>query len=275
MEVFEFRPTPTSPIFGSRRSSWRTSMQSSASVNRATQTDDSGCDFMTARTPISPSSGSMKDFTHAGELCVISQEPDNDAINEERNEATGNEAAGKLEGLELGDDDGFNHVEIADVHVSSGRASAASSFTRPRIVTIPPRRTPPALPPRNPGRHHSPRSSDATDSATQSDGSRRSADTTSSKSEVNQDNATDQEVELGRKQGQEEEQGRKSEPVIEGACLSDAKLEPEVKHDTSLLLPREDSNAGPNDATNTSTGAAAFGLDGEEFHSLPNSPIEK
>lgn len=274
MDAFEFRPNPTSPIYGStssRRTSWRTSMQSTVSVNRATQTDDGGFDIATSRTPISPVS---KEGSPSRELGVISQEADSDFINSKK----GNDVADKLEDTELGDDDGFDAVEIANVHVSNGRASTTSSFTRPRVVTIPPRRPPPALPPRNPGRNHSPRSSDATDSVSYSDVSRKSADTSSTKSEVNQETIK-QETTLVQTQAKENEHGDRPKPEAEELTLLDAKPALEVEHDTSLLLPRADSdsgaNASPSDAPSTGTGPVVNGLDGEEFHSLPNSPIEK
>ncbi|KAK2766049.1 hypothetical protein FQN54_007564 [Arachnomyces sp. PD_36] len=270
MDTFEFRPNPTSPIFGStssRRTSWRTSMQSTLSVNRATQTDDGGVDRVTVKTPTSPSSYSVKEASPPRDLGPISQEPDNDVIEKERNDA-----AVKLEGLELGDDDGFDSVEIADVHVANGRASKASSFTRPRVVTIPPRRPPPALPPRNPGRYHSPRSSDAADSLSHSEISRKSADTGSSRSEASQNGAVKEITEP--KQGVEEEPSRGVEPPTGGVTVPDANPSLDPNHDTSLLLPRQDSEVSTTNPYVNNNSGVSGGLDGEEFHSLPNSPVE-
>lgn len=267
MDVFEFRPNPTSPIYdslSSRRSSWRTSMQSTMSVNRATQTDDGAFDISTTKTPTSPSSYSTKERSPSRELGVISQEPDNDEVSKTEE----NDVSEKLEGLDLVDDDGFDSVEIADVYVSNGRASTTSSFSRPRVVTIPPRPVPPALPPRNPGRNHSPRSSDAANSLAHSDISRKSADSSLS---VHQNGTIHHEPTLERTRGAEKEQDHGFEPAATYTGAKPSLLE--SRHDTSLILPRQDSDASPNYAASTGAGAAA--VPAEEFHSLPSSPVER
>lgn len=275
MDVFEFRPSPTSPIYdslSSRRSSWRTSTQSTTSVNRATQTDYGGFDVATTETPTSPSSYSTKEVSPSRGLDVISQEPDNNEVFSKE----GNDTSGNLEGLELGDDDGFDSVEIADVYVSNGRASTTSSFNRPRVVTIPPRPVPPALPPRNPGRNnHSAHSSDAAISVTHSDVARKSADSSLSRSEANQNGTIEQEP-TRQTQGNGEEKDHSFEPLkTTGETLPDVNPTRDFKHDTSLLLGREDSDTSQNNAASTGPGPVLGGFDREEFHSLPSSPVER
>ncbi|KAL4890088.1 hypothetical protein BDV59DRAFT_185236 [Aspergillus ambiguus] len=173
IEIFEFRPNPSSPVYAtfrrsldsSPRNSWRQSVQSYVSMDRGTQTDDGP---MTAPTSISrASSRSNRDY--------LANPWDNEenrweTVIPERKESY-------VSGNEAGLDDGYDDYEDVEIHeVSSARVSKRDSagssaspvstdhptnpfepkrqsptFTKARLVTIP-KRTPPALPPRNPQR---------------------------------------------------------------------------------------------------------------------------
>ncbi|KIW76284.1 hypothetical protein Z517_11030 [Fonsecaea pedrosoi CBS 271.37] len=136
-DAFEFKPSPTSPIYShfSRRSvdgsirsrTWRESTHSLASVDRGTQTDEDE----TKSAGNSPRRTSMRglDFPKKHSQLV------DDAVEEpqERRES-------------------FSDVD-SDVEVST----AVPVMARARVVEVP-KRVPPALPPRNPGRVASPSS---------------------------------------------------------------------------------------------------------------------
>ncbi|KAL5360367.1 hypothetical protein BJX96DRAFT_70652 [Aspergillus floccosus] len=175
IETFEFRPNPSSPVYAtfrrsldsSPRNSWRQSVQSYVSMDRGTQTDDGP---MTAPTSISrASSRSNRD-------CTINPWDNEDnrweSVIPERKESY-------VSGHNTDADDalGYDDYEDVEIHeISSARVSKRDSagssaspistdhpatpfeprrqsptFTRARLVTIP-KRTPPALPPRNPQR---------------------------------------------------------------------------------------------------------------------------
>lgn len=136
-EVFEFRPSPTSPIYshfsrksvdGSIRSrTWRDSTHSLASVTRGTQT-----------------------------------EADNakSAGNSPHRDSRGLDEFYPRQHSHLADDDDEQHEEeesFSDVDSDVEVSTAVPAMARAKVVEVP-RRIPPALPPRNPGRVASPTS---------------------------------------------------------------------------------------------------------------------
>ncbi|GMG10010.1 unnamed protein product [Aspergillus oryzae] len=171
VDSFEFRPSPNSPIYStfrhsvdsSPRNSWRTSVQSYASIDRGTQTDEPP---LTARTSISrASSRSNRDFTERAEKSpwdleergwdtIIPEHPtdhshhathdgDDDLVDDDVEiHEVSNATVTKC--------DGFPSSPIEDLTSTSPKRQSPT-FTRARLVTIP-KRAPPALPPRNPYR---------------------------------------------------------------------------------------------------------------------------
>lgn len=132
VEAFEYKPSPSSPIYSSfkrhsaeniyRRSSKRSSLQSVASVDRGTQTE-----------PFEPMSN--KNSTEDSKAIQVS---------------AGSIAADA-------DDEDSKKGEISSSAPGTNPAAADEGSTIPvisraRLVNIP-KRIPPALPPRNPGRH--------------------------------------------------------------------------------------------------------------------------
>ncbi|PYH42004.1 DUF500-domain-containing protein [Aspergillus saccharolyticus JOP 1030-1] len=119
-EAFEFKPAPSSPVYAtfrrsldsSPRSSWRASVQSYASMDRGTQTDDGP-----ATAPPSVSRASSRSYRDYEESQSTATSP----------------------------------VSIEDSTMPSELRRYSPTFTRARLVTIP-KRVPPALPPRNPSR---------------------------------------------------------------------------------------------------------------------------
>lgn len=156
-EAFEYRPSPTSPIFGTfgrhsldggnrrdsncvnrpssngsnRRDSKRSSKQSISSVDRGTQTEPLGPawfeDALRDRTRYSPSQKTTEDLS--GEI---------DSEVADRNGVARKESVKSI-------------PEVDEAHGGTGQPV----ISRARLVTIP-RRVPPALPPRNPYRNHMP-----------------------------------------------------------------------------------------------------------------------
>ncbi|KAL3442199.1 hypothetical protein BJX65DRAFT_227931 [Aspergillus insuetus] len=175
-DVFEFKPSPSSPVYAtfrrslesSPRNSWRTSVQSYTSATRGTQTDD---DFPTAPTTISrASSRSNKEFSQRRDSnpwdneesrweTVIPEDHEthfrtqdrgvkDDLINDEDLEVHEVSSA-RLSRRDSVPNTASPVAEDSDAPVALGRQSP--SFTRARLVTIP-KRQPPSLPPRNPYR---------------------------------------------------------------------------------------------------------------------------
>ncbi|KAL4980178.1 hypothetical protein BDW66DRAFT_156777 [Aspergillus desertorum] len=176
LDAFEFRPNPGSPIYASfrrstessRRNSWRTSVQSYASADKATQTLD---EPLTAPTSVSrASSRSNRDFSEPRRSPTDCEEARWDTVIPERYETSPpTQDEGVLDKF-INDEDLEIH-EVSSARISR-RDSATSSnasplvevptapvevkrqsptFTRARLVTIP-KRQPPSLPPRNPQR---------------------------------------------------------------------------------------------------------------------------
>lgn len=173
-ENFQFKPSVGSPVYAtfrrsldSSRNSWRASVQSYTSVDRGTQTDEAP---LTATSSVSrASSRSAKESTG---IPVSNWDEDAqwDTVpihgGEEEEEERKEER--KLSGAPHRDthesDDDIEVHEVSNVAVSRPESKASSSspveesdskrtsptFTRARLVTIPKRPTPPALPPRHP-----------------------------------------------------------------------------------------------------------------------------
>lgn len=178
-DVFEFRPNPGSPVYAtfsrrsldsSPRNSWRASVQSYTSVDRATQTDDAP---LTTTTLVSrASSRSAKEST--GVPAPSPWEDDGsqwetvpihggEEVDEERNL---NGHADEQENPTIEYDDEYEVKEVSNATITKQESVAASpveelsnptdskrhspTFTRARLVTIPKRPAPPALPPRHP-----------------------------------------------------------------------------------------------------------------------------
>ncbi|KAL8791802.1 MAG: hypothetical protein Q9195_005611 [Heterodermia aff. obscurata] len=131
MEVFEYKPSQTSPIYGTfrrhsmdsgRRNSKRSSIRSVASIDRGTQTNDS---------ELSPTHDKHVDSRNTSPT-VYTPEYITEDIDGER-------------------DQQVPQGDIADA-VGAMPEVAAPVITKARLVTIP-KRTPPTLPPRNPHRN--------------------------------------------------------------------------------------------------------------------------
>ncbi|KAL4883329.1 hypothetical protein BJY04DRAFT_185366 [Aspergillus karnatakaensis] len=176
-DVFEFKPSPASPIYStfrhslesSPRNSWRTSVQSYVSVDRGTQTFD---EPLTAPTSVSrASSRSNKAYSERrGSSSWDNEEARWDTVIPEHRESI-------IRTPDEGVQEKFINDKDLEVHeVNSARISRRDSlansvspvatedpttpaelkrqsptFTRARLVTIP-KRLPPSLPPRNPYR---------------------------------------------------------------------------------------------------------------------------
>ncbi|KKA21967.1 DUF500 domain protein, partial [Rasamsonia emersonii CBS 393.64] len=165
--VFEFRPSPSSPIYttftrqnlDSARNSWGTSLKSPksyTSVDKGTQTE--GLPLDTAASDSGSSSRSDRDN--------IPNLPDSNPWDLPD---TSEDHVGQDGDDESEHDGDFEIHEASNTTIarpdSTGTAVAAPvedgpvqnsspTFSRPRLVTIPKRNPPPALPPRNPERKH-------------------------------------------------------------------------------------------------------------------------
>lgn len=180
VEAFDFKPSPSSPVFAnfrrsvdsSPRNSWRASVQSYASMDRGTQTDVAP---PTAPTSVSrASSRSNRDFSDRFESIPWETEESRwDTIIPEKQKDEGHRhdrAVREDDDKDLIDDDDFEVHEVSSATITKRDSAASSSpvsmedatapaelrghsptFTRARLVTIP-KRAPPALPPRNPHR---------------------------------------------------------------------------------------------------------------------------
>ena len=131
MEVFEYKPSATSPIYGTfrrhsvdsaRRNSKRSSIRSVASIDRGTQTND---------IELSPTHDRHMDSRNTSPT-VDTPEDITEDIDGER-------------------DQQVPQGDLADA-VDAVPEVAAPVITKARLVTIP-KRTPPTLPPRNPHRN--------------------------------------------------------------------------------------------------------------------------
>lgn len=131
VEAFEYKPSPSSPIYSNykrhsadnvyRRSSKRSSLQSVASVDRGTQTEPFG--------PVT-----YEKPRRDSKAVQVPAEPDSADVNVEN----------PKEGEVVSSPPGSSIPE-------AGEGAAMPVISRARLVSIP-KRTPPALPPRNPDR---------------------------------------------------------------------------------------------------------------------------
>ncbi|KAE8354290.1 hypothetical protein BDV28DRAFT_87624 [Aspergillus coremiiformis] len=160
VDSFEFRPSPTSPVYttfrrsidSSPRNSWRTSVQSYSSMDRGTQTEDPP---LTAATSISrASSRSNRDTTDRGWETIIPEHPvedvkdvDEDLVADEHLEIYETSSAT----VTKCDNRPSSPVSTEDLTPSTNPRRQSPTFTRARLVTIP-KRAPPVVPPRNPRR---------------------------------------------------------------------------------------------------------------------------
>ncbi|KAN0087126.1 Family of unknown function (DUF500) domain containing protein [Elaphomyces granulatus] len=161
-EAFEFRPSPTSPVFGAfardslesmrPREGWRYSVQSIKSfystVTRATQTDDDG--------PAPSRSAESRASSRSMRKDPIPGDGAGDEHGEEQGDPGENVEEDDFEIHEA------SNTTIMKPERAEGRAKAENgiqaqpgspAMTRPRLVTIP-KRLPPPLPPRHPNRLH-------------------------------------------------------------------------------------------------------------------------
>ncbi|KLJ05625.1 hypothetical protein EMPG_09334 [Blastomyces silverae] len=142
-DMFEFRPSPTSPLYNrlsrlsmesSQRASCRTSVQSTASADRATQTDDS-IDDQPPTVPISASRSSSVNL-HSSD----------------RDNSTRTQCTTPLQENTTSIARGSLVIQDQSLPGETSQARPTSpSFTRARLVTIA-KPTPPPLPPRNTAR---------------------------------------------------------------------------------------------------------------------------
>ncbi|PGH23443.1 hypothetical protein AJ80_02553 [Polytolypa hystricis UAMH7299] len=150
VETFEFRPSPNSPIFSNRsrlsmdsskRTSWRTSVQSAVSINRGTQTDDlNGDPPASTSSPVSRASqSSFKDVSLNSRATPLEVTATSTNGSPTRSSGRKSPPAALI----------LHDQTSADVP-----SPTSPTFARPRLVTIP-KRNPPPLPPRNPERRSS------------------------------------------------------------------------------------------------------------------------
>ncbi|KAI1623313.1 hypothetical protein EDD37DRAFT_634338 [Exophiala viscosa] len=156
-EVFEFRPSPTSPIYahfsrksvdGSVRSrTWRDSTHSLASIDRATQTNEDEPNSANRSPKRDSVKGGETPMKHSQHVDDETDDNDNDNDNDDHHDHDHDhhERSESFSDLEDVDSD-------VEVH------TAVPVMARARVVELP-KRAPPALPPRNPGRVASPTSS--------------------------------------------------------------------------------------------------------------------
>ncbi|KAB8264067.1 hypothetical protein BDV32DRAFT_135450 [Aspergillus pseudonomiae] len=171
VDSFEFRPSPNSPIYStfrhsvdsSPRNSWRASVQSYSSIDRGTQTDEPP---LTAPTTISrASSRSNRDFMERSEKnpwdheergweTIIPEHPVEHSHNATHDGDDGlvddDVEIHEVSSVTVTKCDSFPSSPVEDLTSTSPKRQSPT-FTRARLVTIP-KRTPPALPPRNPYR---------------------------------------------------------------------------------------------------------------------------
>ncbi|OAX79142.1 hypothetical protein ACJ72_06541 [Emergomyces africanus] len=151
VDMFEFRPSSTSPLYNrlstlsrdrSPRDSWRTSVQSTTSVDRATQTEECVEDQL----PTAPTSISRSSSESYRVIPLV-----NHHLSEEENSS-------KTECTTPSPRDNLSiprgSLIIQDQTIAGDPTQArptSPSFARARLVTIP-KRIPPPLPPRNEAR---------------------------------------------------------------------------------------------------------------------------
>lgn len=187
-DAFEYKPSATSPIytnFGRRsvdsslaRNSWRSSKQSTASTDRATQTEDIGTQTMSPtstlidssqRLTASPSRSLDGESNSSHNYNLHNQDGSHRHSNEDSYDDSHDEM------IDATPDESYEPLhEVAHAHAQTAAAPQVISRVGARLVTIP-KRIPPTLPPRNPNRGR-PLSGNANlDATTASDGVREAA----------------------------------------------------------------------------------------------------
>lgn len=176
-DAFEFRPNPGSPVYAtfsrrsldsSPRNSWRASVQSYASVNRGTQTEDVP---PTAPTSVSRESSLSAKESASGPSANPWEEDEMEGWDtvpihggEEQEKDSGNvnghAETNKIHAIDYDGDFEVHEVSSATItrqeSAKEERADTVESrrmsptFTRAKLVTINKRPNPPALPPRHP-----------------------------------------------------------------------------------------------------------------------------
>ncbi|EEA24473.1 DUF500 domain protein [Talaromyces marneffei ATCC 18224] len=156
-EVFEFRPSPSSPIYNSfvrqsidlsPRQSWRASLQSTksyVSVDRGTQTGD----IQPTQPPRSASIASSRSLRDTAESPIENpwDTPDTSEDHDGLSDSNGDFEIHDASNATVTKPEPARSV----ISAPSDESPSAANFSRPRLVTIP-KRIPPALPPRNPVR---------------------------------------------------------------------------------------------------------------------------
>jgi hypothetical protein len=155
-DSFEFRPSPTSPIYNNYRKSmdqtitrreWRGSVASISSMDRGTQTDDDE-----SRSPNlkgSPTKNGISKFSPVLKNTERTQSPAS-----ETDKFAQKDGAERLEEHKTDradddqEDDDYSDID-SDVEIST--AVPVTARPKPGVVNVP-KRIPPALPPRNPDR---------------------------------------------------------------------------------------------------------------------------
>ncbi|OKL62260.1 hypothetical protein UA08_02803 [Talaromyces atroroseus] len=283
-EVFEFRPSPSSPIYNSfvrqsidmssPRQSWRASVQSTksyVSVDRGTQTEIT--DIKPSHPPRSESAASSRSLRNAAES--PSENPwDTPDTSEDHDVHEDNDELEDSNDFEI--HDASNSVvskrESVRSILSTPVEDSGSNFTRPRLVTIP-KRIPPALPPRNPVRRlESPSTQEPLVPEPLSPSTLAAAvlapvDLVDSDykedhvDETRQDVKEEKQEETQKKEIQEEEKKEKEETkeISPDATTPDAILSAEEPKSELEMEIHKDSP----------------GIDKDEFHSTPTSPVEE
>ena len=269
MEVFDYKPAPSSPIYGTfrrhsidsnRRNSKRSSIRSIASVDRGTQT----ADFESS--PIKDKYAESRN----GSPTVHTPNDIKEDLDGEKDAATSKEA---------------------DV-IEAVPESAAPILTKARLVTLP-KRTPPNLPPRNPQRKlSSAMDGSAAVSSYSSESVEKGTDTHSS-------SPLKEFVIQYQAQNTEEQHSPEHNIATNPDSRHPSPRPPDgldnVSHDANRLSPKKDgfdeisvsdsdySRETPiamrdNDTgTSTVNNSTLYGKGtnvSEEFHSVPNTPLE-
>jgi lipid-binding SYLF domain-containing protein len=164
-EVFEFRPSPSSPIYttfarqslDSSRNSWRASVQSSKSVisiDKGTQTDDLPPYPTTSDSGFPPQTvEAVSESPDRNTWDVPDPSDDRVAHGADDEDEHGDIEIHEVSNTTIAKAESVKSAVVAPVEDGSVRNSSPT-FSRPRLVTIPKRNPPPALPPRNPERKH-------------------------------------------------------------------------------------------------------------------------
>lgn len=152
-EVFEFRPSPSSPIYNSfvrqsidssPRQSWRASMQSTKSyVSQGTQTEEIP--------PIQPRSISVASSRSLRDTAESPVENPWDTPDTSEDHDVPSDSNGDFEIHDASTTVAKPEPARSVISTPRDESPSAANFSRPRLVTIP-KRIPPALPPRNPVR---------------------------------------------------------------------------------------------------------------------------